>query len=224
MLNSDEEKAIIVVASPGYQVLLNVGNDCLTIDAFNPVNLSQLYNTEILSKCGSLATHLRDGHLIMYTGENLPKDPNTQRINALRNSTAQHIEAQFSQTAQDSNHPDMQIETKAVNVNETNKVSLQQQVTESREASKKVESRLRANIAKEYEHSASVTSDPARTVSDPDTKDLLKMKVSFDVDPKVFAAKQEASRKKLDTIAQQEEDDAQNEINQIESKEETGGK
>lgn len=223
MSNSDE-KVIIVVASPGYQVLLNVGNDCLTIDAFNPVNLSQLYNAETLSKCGSLASHLRDGHLIMYTGEDLPEDPNVQRISALRNSTAQHIEAQFSQTAQDPNHPNMQIETKAENVNEISEVSLQQQVTESREVLENTESRIRANVAREYDHSAAITLDPTQTATpDLSAKDTLKMKVSFDVDPEVFIEKQKASRKKLDIVAQQEENAAQEEINQIESKEENGG-
>ncbi len=227
---TEQVKDIIVVARKGFQVLLNIGNDCLTIDAFTPVNLSEMYEEDTLRNCGSLAAHLRDKNLVYYNGQTLPKDPNSQKIDSLRQSRAQHIQAQFKQTAQDINHPNMQLKTDTENVDENSgEKTLQEQVTEYRTRIEQENQRIRDKKTKETHNSANNMVDDSQKSLDPTlsspgmSKEQLNMKVSMDVDPQTFIEKQRANRKQFDDREQEAEKKALDEIARLENDDLAGG-
>lgn len=215
------DEQVIVVAHEGYSVILNIGGDCLTIDAFTPVNLSEMYDDSLLRNCGSLQAHLREGNLVKYVGQQLPKNPNKQKIDTLRQSTAQHIRAQYSQSARDTSHPTMQVETSAVNVNADSEKSLQDQVAESR---RRVEVRAVKNRREASQRDATNADTDAPTPSlDPekpsvtDAKKLGNLKVSMDVPVEDFVAKQQESRRRLEKHKRAAEERATKETNQLAS-------
>jgi len=222
---SNQDKKIVVVARPGYQVLLNIGNDCLTIDAFTPIDLSNMYDEATLSNCGSLSAHLRDGNLVYFEGQQLPKDPNLQKVAALRQSTAQHIQAQYKQSAVNKQYPNMQLTTETEDVNEGQEKTLQDRVAESRtkmqQFEQKMADQVRANLSTASDHSPAVDAGNPPADFDPTAvgaglnKAALNMKVAMDVDSQTFIAKQAAARKKLDDNEQAAENDACKEIERL---------
>jgi len=224
---TEQVKDIIVVARTGFQVLLNIGNDCLTIDAFNPINLSEMYDEDILRNCGSLIAHLRDKNLIYYDGQDLPKDPNSKKIDALQQSAAQHIQAQFKQTSQDAAHPNMLLKTDSENVNENGEKTLQEQVTKYREQVEQENQKIRDKKAKKIHINTTV--DSSQESLDPISsgpgmnKNQLNMKVSMDVDPQIFIEKQKANRKQLDDRNQEAEKKALDEIARLDNDDLAGG-
>lgn len=224
-MSNESSKQFIVVARPGYQVLLNIAQDCLTIDAFNPVNLNEMYNEEVLQNCASLQTHLRDGNLVEYIDQELPKDPNKQKIDALRKSTAQHIDAQFAQTARDKDHPQMQIETKTENVNDTLDKSLQEQVTNSREEIEADAQKIGKNVNDSYEKLADAPTPPD-TTAEPGSamdKSKLTLKVSMDVPQEEFIKKQQAALEQQEEANEKAEHEAHKEVDEIQSKDDPSG-
>lgn len=216
-MSETKTNVIIVVASPGYQVLLNIGNDCLTIDSFNPVNLSEMYSEDALRNCGSLQAHLRDGNLVYYEGQNLPEDPNKQKVSQLRQSAAQHLEVGYTQQARNADHPNMQIETNTDNINQNSEKTLQDRINDARSEVEIRNAKIKEKVQSSIKSKSNQESSTDPTSNSPLNKDGLNLKVAMDVAPEVFAAKQKAARETFEKKEQDAENTAQEEIIKLES-------
>lgn len=215
-MSSDHDE-LVVVAKLGYQVLLNVGRDCLVIDSFSPVNLNQLYDAETLNACGSLAAHLREGNLVKFEGQKLPEDPNTQKIEGLRQSEARHREAGYKQQPRNPVHANFEVETVADTVNPGD--DLQQQVAQSRKEIQD-DSRIKTTISKGYTQSPAVDSGDALNALQEEEElapSKLRLKVSMDVSGDEFTQRQEASRIARAKQDEQFENTAAEEIEEIDN-------
>lgn len=82
---TDEKKSpVVVVACPGFNCVLHIGNKALQIDSYHPVNLSELFPASIIKSCKSLQDHINGKTLMYYHGEQLQEDPSASRIDAVK--------------------------------------------------------------------------------------------------------------------------------------------
>ena len=189
---SEDKKDVIVVARRGYSALVNFGVQTLDIDCYNPVNLSDMFSEDVIKECTSLNSHLAAGNLIYYEeGQELPEDPNAKYIKKLRQDAAKHLEAQYEQKEQ-GDTANMSLET-ITNVDKHMQDHIQEQVAKNREAIiQKDQAILKKGVITENVDSVPKERKTAMT------EDELLMKVSMDVDPKDFVAKQQAQKIAMD--------------------------
>lgn len=206
-MSEQVKKDIIVVARKGYSVLLEVDGRMFDIDCYEPVNLSNIFPADILERCSSLSTHLKDGNLILFEEDTkLPQNAVAPAgIKPLREETAEHITAQYTQSERDSNRTNVELETRAGITDETREY-IQDQVQANKtlilQKDKKLLSKINPKDSdiqpKERQHAM--------------TPEELTMKVSMDVNPDTFAQKQVESTEKLDASINADEDRAEEEI------------
>ena len=206
-MSEDQEKNIVVVASEGSSVLLNIGTQTLDIDCHQPVNLSKMFPKDVLDCCASLSTHLREGNLVYYEkGSELPKDSNKVQIKPLRRVEAKHIGAQFEQSEKDANRTHIEIKTRTDITNETRKL-IQGQV----EANKKQLFQQNQKLVKKVKQTVDKIDTPMEQPKATSPDGLL-MKVSMDVSPEAFAEKMIAAKEKNEAVEQANEASAEAEI------------
>jgi hypothetical protein len=79
------ESPVIIVANPGYSVLLTIGGMTIPVDAFTPINLSNMFSLDVINSSGALRDQLNSGFLKIHNEEEeLPKDPNDALVKTLR--------------------------------------------------------------------------------------------------------------------------------------------
>ena len=93
----NEKKSVVVVACPGYNCVLDIGNKRLQIDSYHPVNLSELFPTTVIKNCKSLQDHINNSTLKYYNGETLKQDPSENSINAVKITRVEPV-AQFTKS------------------------------------------------------------------------------------------------------------------------------
>lgn len=64
-----------VVAVEGRIVIINVGTKLIEVNQFEPIDLEELFTVEELQKSESLQESLRNGYIVEFTGQKLPKRP-----------------------------------------------------------------------------------------------------------------------------------------------------
>lgn len=191
MSKTTEKKEVIVVAREGYSVLLDIEGQTFEIDCHVPINLGSMFPAEVLDRCASLSTHLRDGNLIYVDNDSrISDDVNAApTINLLREETAQHITAQYTQSERDARRTNTELETRA-KITQKTRDHIQEQVQRSKAQILNTDKKL-------SDKTVSATNDvdimPKERKSAM-TAGELTMKVSMDVDPASFEASQEAAR------------------------------
>ncbi len=210
--NQDQNQVksdIIVVAKEGYSVLLEIDGRMLDIDCHESVNLSEIFSVDILEKCSSLSTHLKDGNLIILKEDTeLFVDTTAVKIEPLREETALHITSQYTQAEKDVNRTNIELETRA-NITENTCKHIQERVQASKEAILKTDQKI-------------LTKKTAQTTDDIDktpvirknsmTPKELALTVTMDISASEFADKQIKNKAALDAGAVADETRAQNEI------------
>lgn len=79
------ESPVIIVANPGYSVLLTIGGMTIPVDAFTPINLSNMFSLDVINASGALRDQLQNGYLKIHNeDEDLPADPNDALVKTLR--------------------------------------------------------------------------------------------------------------------------------------------
>ncbi|KKL23249.1 hypothetical protein LCGC14_2427280 [marine sediment metagenome] len=207
----EQVKKVVVVARKGYSVLLEIEGRMFDIDCHEAINLSDIFSADVLERCSSLATHLKDGNLVVFTsGTVLSKDATTPvEIVTLREETAQHITSQYDQAERDVNRTNMELETRA-NITEETRKHIQEQVQIGRKKILQVDQKFMpetkaAQTVKEVD-SSSKARQTAMTAEE------LTMKVSMDISPEDFAKKQVASKNELEAAEEAAETRAAQEI------------
>lgn len=210
------KKDVIVVAREGYSVLLDIDGRTLDISCHDAINLSSIFSADIIDRCSSLATHLRDGNLIFFKkGTELSKDTvASTEIKPLREEAEQHITSQYEQAAKDARRTDVEIKTRANITAETSK-HIQKQVQEGKKEILQVDQKLEKVV-----NTVRNIDDLPKERQNAMTPVELSMKVSMDVSPEMFDKKQAAFSEKL--VASEEADNirAEKEIAEQESNEE----
>jgi hypothetical protein len=216
MLSENKEKDMIVVAKNGFSVLLEIGGRTLDIDCYNPVNLSEMFSEEVIKNCDSLRIHLKQENLVRYSGQDLVEDPNSAKVEALKQSAAAKIEASYTQSP-DGDRSDMHLKTNA-GIDENIKRELQKKINENKtDAQKRAEERSRKFLQKgAAEDNVVDSSTKNRERQHAMSKQELNMKVQMDVDRKDFISKQVARRKALDNTIQNDNLNAEKEIQNVE--------
>jgi len=210
----ETQKDIIVVAREGYTVLLNINEQTLDIDCYNPVNLSKMFSGDAIERCTSLEMHLQEGNLIYYENQELPKNPDKARVDVLRQANAKHIQAQYDQTARNVVRTDMELETQT-NIDDAMRVGIQEQV-QAGKAKILQTGQKRAQRAEQSVREVDVPLEKRNAM----TPDELNLKVSMDVSPDEFMQKQKALKKKFDDNVNADEIRAEKEIISQEDNEE----
>jgi hypothetical protein len=207
-----EKKDIIVVAREGYSVLLEIDKQIFDINCHEAVNLSKMFPVDVLDRCSSLSAHLKDGNLVFFEdGIELSKDAVAPvKIKPLREETAEHIMSQYDQTERDAHRTNMELETRANITAETRK-HIQEQVQEGREKVLQETKKL-TKVVDMAQTTADGVVSPTKERQDAMTSKELTLKVSMDVSPETFAAKQAATSAKLEAAAEENEARAEKEI------------
>ena len=215
----NKEKDMIVVARDGYTVLLEIGGRTLDIDCHNPVNLSEIFSKEIIDNCDSLRVHLKQENLVLYEGQELTEDPNSAKVEALRESAVTKIETAYTQTP-DGDRSDMHLKTNTV-IDENVKRELQRKINENKtDLQKRSEERskrfLQGDVSKSTEDNVVDSNTKNKERQHSMSKQELNMKVQMDVNPNEFMSKQIAGRKSLDNEIQNDNLNAEKEIQNVE--------
>lgn len=211
-MSEQEKKDIIVVAREGYSVLLEIDKQMFDINCHKAVNLSKMFPVDVLERCSSLSAHLKEGNLILFEeGTELPKDVVASvKIKLLREETAEHITSQYDQTEKDASRTNMELETRA-NITEETRKLIQSQVQVGKEKILQTDKKLTKTIEMAQNTTDEVVSS-TKDRQDAMTSEELTMKVSMDVSPEQFAAKQVAARASLEATAKENEARAEKEI------------
>lgn len=200
-----EKKDIIVVAREGYSVLLEIDGRMFDINCHEAVNLSKIFSADVLEKCSSLDTHLKNGNLIFFEqGDTLPEGTTSVKIEPLHERSAEHIISQYNQAERDAKRTNIEMETRA-NITEDTREYLQAQVQKSKEEILQTDKKLLTKTVKTTQTADGVVS-PVKKRQDTMTPEELTMEVSMDVSPEVFAEKQAAFGAKR--VATKEENEA----------------
>ena len=211
----EEKKDVVVVARQGYNVILNVGAHNLTIDSFEPVNLSNLFSEEQLKNCASLKAHREDGNLLNYAGEPLPEDPHAVKIKPLVEVASTKIEAEYTQKTQTA-ATHMQVETE-VEVDEAMKQNIQRRVKEGREEILAFDKKILKSHKTKESNVIDAGARPQKAVAM--TSEKLKMNVTMDVDLVEFKKRQRAAHKQLADKDKADDAEAAEEIARVEADE-----
>lgn len=200
-----EKKDIIVVAREGYSALLEIEGRIFDINCHEEVNLSKIFSANVLEKCPSLETHLKNGNLIFFKqGDTLPKGTTSVKIESLHERTAEHIISQYNQAERDVNRTNIEMETRA-NITEDTREYLREQVQKNKKKILQTDKKLLTKTVKTTQTADGVVS-PVKKRQDKMTPEELTMIVSMDVSPEAFAEKQVASEAKR--VATREENEA----------------
>ena len=206
------KKDIIVVARKGYSALLNVDGRMFDVDCHEAINLSNIFSADVLERCSSLSTHLASGNLVYFEqGTVLSKDVTASvEIKPLREEAAQHIISQYDQAERDVKRTNMELETRA-NISEETRNHIQERVQEGKKEILQTDRKFLTKTIKAVQTTNEVVSPPkdrqnAMTVNE------LTMKVSMDISPAEFAKKQAASKDKLISGEEADEERAEQEI------------
>lgn len=211
-MSEQVKKDIIVVAREGYAVLLEVDGRMFDIDCHEAVNLSNMFSVDVLERCSSLSTHLKDGNLVLFEdGTELSKDATASvEIKPLREETTQHITSQYDQVERDVNRTNIELETRA-NITEETRKHIQEQVQASKKEILQPDEKLLKKTIKAVQTTNEVASPPKERQNAMTVKELT-MKVSMDISPEEFAKKQKASKNKLEAAEEADETRAEKEI------------
>lgn len=220
-MSEQVKKDIIVVAREGYSVLLEVDGRMFDIDCYESVNLSNIFPADVLERCSSLSTHLKDGNLILFEeGTKLSKDATASvEIKPLREEAAQHIILQYDQTERDVSRANMELETRA-NITEGTRKHIQEQVQAGKEEILQIDKKFLKNTVKAVQTTNEVATPP-KARQDAMTPKELTMKVSMDVSPEEFTKKQAVSKEKFEATEEADEARAEKEIAKQENTEQS---
>ena len=210
-MSEQEKKDIIVVAREGYSVLLEIDKQMFDINCHEAVNLSKMFPADVLERCSSLSTHLKDGNLVFFEeGTELLEDTTASvEIKPLRKETAEHITSQYDQTERDAHRTNMELETRA-NITEETRKLIQAQVQEGKEKILQTDKKLIRTV--DMAQTADEVVSPTKERRDAMTSEELTMRVSMDVSPETFAEKQAAISARLEAAAEESETRAEKEI------------
>ena len=210
-MKSNKEKSVTVIAKDGYNVLLDINKQTLMIDCYKPINLSEMFTQDILDQCTSLQSHLRDGNLVFYAGEELLEDANEVQITKLNQIAEQQISAQFSQHSGRADAFNINIETVS-DVSDKVRRDIDQRVEKNRDDIVKRDNTL---LNRYKESVASVDKSAPDTVFGEGAhlnENQLHLKVTMDVDDNTFNAVQEQGHKDIIEKAELDEQAANVEI------------
>ena len=189
----EKTKDIVVVARGGYQVLLNVGASILDISCYKSINLSKMFQEEILKTCTSLHSHLEDGNLVYYEGDKLPEDPTAPVIAKLNAATVSQIETNYTQSSDNPRMND-KISTDTGIIPQMKK-DIQAGVAKTKaEAAQEGKEQVKKHTQREGVTPKSVEY-PGRDSAIPPEK--LKLAVTMDVSPEKFKEMQKNKHKAL---------------------------
>jgi len=195
-MSKEPLKDIIVVARPGYQVLLNIGSNNYQVDSYSPINLSALYTREILDKCASLRAHLEDGNLIYYKENmDLPKDPFAKNVDTMKETAATKLEAEYTQKTE-TNAVNVRVQTTA-DINNTTKDQMQERIQKSKEDILNKDRSLLEKRKRAQKNVVSAESRKPKERQEAMKADELQLNVQMDISPEKFKQQQAANRKKL---------------------------
>lgn len=209
-MSEQVKKDVIVVAREGYSVLLEIDNRIFDIDCHKAINLSNIFSEDVLEKCSSLSTHLKDGNLILFKEDiKLSKDVTASAvIKPLREETAEHITSQYDQAERDVKRTNMELETRA-NITEETRKHIQEQVQIGKEKILQTDRKL---LMKKVNRTTNEVVDPPKNSQRAMTAEELTLNVSMDVSPEEFARTQAISKNKLAATENADEKRAEKEI------------
>jgi hypothetical protein len=201
-----QEKNIKVIAREGYNVLLDIHHQTLMIDCYNFVDLSAMFTQEILNECVSLQSHLREGNLVIYEGQELTQDPNEFQITKLAEVSEQQIKAQYSQKSGRADAFNVNVETVS-DLSAKMIKNIDELVEKNRVEIIKQDNKILDHLISPSSPEESLPEGHQMTESE------LHLNVVMDVDNNTFEAVQEQGR--IDIINKEDEDEraANNEIN-----------
>jgi len=202
---------IIVTAREGYSVLLEIDGRMFDIDCHESINLSEIFSADILEKCSSLNTHLKDGNLITLKEViKLSVDVTAAaEIKPLREETAQHITSQYDQAEKDVNRTNIELETRA-NITKNTREHIQERVQASKKDILATDQKI---LVKTVQTTNNVDATPTER-KNAMTAEELTLGVTMDISASEFADKQAKSKAKLDASEIADETRAQNEIDE----------
>lgn len=203
-MSEQVKKDVIVIAREGYSVLLEVDGQIFDIDCYESVNLSNMFSVDVLERCSSLSTHLKDGNLIFFEeGGKLPQNAAAPvKIKTLREEATEHITAQYKQAEKDSSRTNMELETRA-DITDATRAYIQKQIQDNKKQILQKDKKLLSKVNPDTQ---------PKERRDAMTPEELTMKVSMDVSPDTFTQKQTESTEKLEASINADEDRAEEEI------------
>lgn len=210
MTAQEKIKDVIVVAREGYSVLLDIDGDTLSITCHESINLSKRYITDIISRCASLEAHLKEGNLVRCddAAEFSVDITAPTTIPQLHLESASHILSQYDQASRDSTRTHTELETQANITADTRKI-IQEQVNESKRAIQATDNKFLKIPATQVEAKIDVTPHKRETAMN---SSELMLKVSMDVSPETFIAKQQQDKERLEAAEDENEAMAEKEI------------
>jgi len=215
-MNSNQEKSVVVIAKKGYNVLLDIGKQTLMVDCYKSINLSEMFPQDVLEQCTSLQSHLRDGNLVFYAGEDLPEDPNNIQINKLNEIAEQQLSVKFSQHSGRTDAFNINIETTS-DISDDIRKKIDAGIDKNRNDIVKQDNKiLQHSVTKSVEsadkNDSPLGRDPVFGESAHLSEDQLHFKVTMDVDDNTFNSIQKQGHKDNVEKAELDEQDAEIEI------------
>ena len=215
MDTTEKVKDVIVVARNGYQCLVNIGPQNFTVDCYTPVNLSDHFSSDQLNGSPSLRAHLAQGNLILYGGQDLPKNLYDVSIEPMRQVEETKIETTYKQVPQTS-AVNFNMET-TDNIDDNLRDDIQKKVTENRNSILNTDKKILKKVPVDN-HIVS-TSDVGAPLAQRGemTTGELQRTVTMDIDPKDFRSRQRNARVQLEKQEQADDLRVRNEIAEMEN-------
>ena len=188
-----KKEDFMIIAPEGAQTLLSMGSRTFLIDCYTPLNLSTTFTHEELANDAMLQANLQDGNVIRYTGQSLPKMPNSDGIPILKEESSIKLETNYTQKTE-TKVPNFRVKT-STDISPTIKKDIQTRVIENKQALSTVDKKVLKTSPKVKSNIVEASS--RETIQKSIDPSKLIMEVKMDVDPEEFQKRQEDSRKRL---------------------------